>query len=83
MFRSSARLSAQVIRSDSSRWESLLTRQAVQQGIRHSALATALQKRMEKVVLSETSGSHSQRVQAEYLKEIEEVASKAKLPGSK
>lgn len=62
VLRSSAWLSAQVIRSDSSRWESLMTRQAVQQGIRHSALATALQKRMEQVVLSETSGSHSQRV---------------------
>ena len=55
-------MSSQVIRSDSSRWESLLMRQAAQQGIRHSALATALQKRMEQVVLSETSGSHSQRV---------------------
>lgn len=36
-----------------------------------AAFTTALQKRMEQTVLGLTSGSYSQRVQAEYLKELE------------
>ena len=36
-----------------------------------ASLAEALQRRMEAVVLGLPSGSHAQRVQAEYLKELE------------
>jgi hypothetical protein len=36
-----------------------------------AAFTTALQKRMEQTVLGLKSGSYSQRVQAEYLKELE------------
>jgi hypothetical protein len=37
----------------------------------------ALQRRMESVVLGLPSGSYAQRVQAEYLKELEERAKAA------
>jgi hypothetical protein len=47
-------------------------RQQLQQDeVNQSAVSEALQKRMENVVLSMQSGSHSQRVQAEFLKEVE------------
>jgi len=51
-----------VLRSEPSKWESVLFKQAVEEQVDHAALSKALQKRMELVVLSETSGSHSQRV---------------------
>jgi hypothetical protein len=37
-----------------------------------TAYTTAMQKRMEATVLSLQSGSYTQRVQAEYLKELEQ-----------
>jgi hypothetical protein len=47
-------------------------RQQLQQDeVNQSAVSEALQRRMENVVLSMQSGSHSQRVQAEFLKEVE------------
>lgn len=72
----------EVIMGDPKQWEQIMMRQMVSDGVSHSAFATALQKRMEGVVLKESSGSHSQRVQAEFLKEIEDVSKKVKLPGS-
>jgi hypothetical protein len=48
-----------------------------------ASFMTAMQKRMESTVLGLKSGSYSQRVQAEYLKEVDERSKKvfAKLAG--
>jgi hypothetical protein len=52
-------------------------------GLSETSFTSALQKRMEATVLMLKSGSYSQRVQAEYLKEVEERGKKvfAKLAG--
>lgn len=52
-------------------WDGILSEAAVGQAGVESGLAAALQQRMEGVVLGLPNGSYAQRVQAEYLKEVE------------
>ena len=54
-------------------WDGLLQSAAVDagSGVTQLAVVTALQQRMEGVVLGLPNGSYAQRVQAEYLKELE------------
>jgi len=60
----------------------LCRQRAAQDDLNESAVTEALQRRMENVVLSVQSGSHTQRVQAEFLKEVEASMKKA-FKGSK
>jgi len=53
-------------------WDALLARsRAEAPGLTELALQTALQQRMEGVVLGLPNGSYAQKIQAEYLKELE------------
>jgi hypothetical protein len=54
-------------------WAAAL-RSKAQEGLGESAFMQALQRRMETVVLGVASGSYAQRVQAEFLKELESRA---------
>jgi hypothetical protein len=60
-------------------WDALLHAAAKDQagGVPQLAVVTALQQRMEGVVLGLPNGSYAQRVQAEYLKELERRVSSA------
>lgn len=61
----------QVIAADEDKWEPLIQQLIHSDQITHTDFSQDLQKRMEGTLLGQTSGSYTQRVQAEYLKEIE------------
>lgn len=61
----------QVLVAEERQWYPLLRRLAAEGAISEAAFTEALQRRMEGVVLGLQSGSYAQRVQAEYLKEVE------------
>ena len=60
-----------VISARPATWADTLWRETTLQQVSESAFSEALQRRMEGVVLNLQSGSHAQRVQAEFLKEVE------------
>lgn len=65
----------QLLAEDEALWTRLLrARLLVEQDISEASFMEALQRRMESVVLGLPSGSYAQRVQAEYLKELESRA---------
>lgn len=64
----------QVILAQESQWASLIRSLALDGTISEAAFMEALQRRMEGVVLGLQSGSYAQRVQAEFLKEVESRA---------
>jgi hypothetical protein len=76
-----ARVLDEVIAAEEHEWEGIIERSATEAAgpaaaagggpLAEAAFADALQRKMEATVLGLTSGSYAQRVQAEYLKEIE------------
>ncbi|EFJ51753.1 hypothetical protein VOLCADRAFT_103396 [Volvox carteri f. nagariensis] len=60
--------------SEERQWYSLIRSLAAEGAISEASFMEALQRRMEGVVLGLQSGSYAQRVQAEYLKEVESRA---------
>ena len=63
-----------LIATDERRWATIIREQAQNEAISEVSFLEALQRRMESVVLGLPSGSYTQRVQAEYLKELEDRA---------
>lgn len=63
-----------VIWAEEADWDDIIRRQATAGTISEAVFMEALQKKMEGTVLGMQSGSYAQRVQAEYLKEIESRA---------
>lgn len=63
-----------MILAQESQWASLIRSLALDGTISEAAFMEALQRRMEGVVLGLQSGSYAQRVQAEFLKEVESRA---------
>lgn len=61
----------QVIQADEEQWEPLIRQLLESDQTTESDFSLELQKKMEGTVLGQSSGSYKQRVQAEYLKEIE------------
>mmetsp|Transcript_14568 Transcript_14568/g.44035 ORF Transcript_14568/g.44035 Transcript_14568/m.44035 type:complete len:364 (-) Transcript_14568:1813-2904(-) len=66
-----------IIDSDPNTWEGEV-KQLYQSGTSYNELLTALQMRMENLIMEGAVGSHTQRVQAEYLKQLQEITEKAK-----
>ena len=65
---------SELLKVDEAKWASIL-RKKVQDGeISEVSFLESLQRKMESVVLGLSSGSYAQRVQAEYLKELESRA---------
>ncbi|KAL4431208.1 hypothetical protein ABPG75_006464 [Micractinium tetrahymenae] len=64
----------ELLAADEALWGRLIRQRAADGDVSEPALMEALQRRMEGVVLGLPSGSYAQRVQAEYLKELEERA---------
>ncbi|EFN59214.1 hypothetical protein CHLNCDRAFT_138166 [Chlorella variabilis] len=64
----------ELLAADEALWTRLIRQRADEGSISEPAFMEALQRRMESVVLGLPSGSYAQRVQAEYLKELEERA---------
>lgn len=62
----------ELLASDEARWAENIREKALNGEISEVSFMEALQRRMEGVVLGLPSGSYTQRVQAEYLKELEE-----------
>ncbi|KAI7839062.1 hypothetical protein COHA_007204 [Chlorella ohadii] len=67
----------ELLAADEGMWTRLIRQRASEGGPSEAALMECLQRRMESVVLGLPSGSYAQRVQAEYLKELEERAKAA------
>lgn len=65
-----------MLAADIEQWDELLG-QAKEAGYGTGAFVEELRKKMEGVVLGMANGSYSQRVMAEYLKEVEERANVA------
>lgn len=65
---------AELLRTDESRWAVVIRKKAQDAEISEVSFLEALQRKMEAVVLSLSSGSYAQRVQAELLKELESRA---------
>ncbi|KAK9820259.1 hypothetical protein WJX72_008197 [[Myrmecia] bisecta] len=63
----------QILEADEAQWADRI-KGAAANGISEAAFLEALQKRMERTALACAAGSYAQRVQAEYLKEVEERA---------
>eukprot|EP00890_Picochlorum_soloecismus_P000294 jgi/Picsp_1/1265/NSC_04746-R1_protein len=61
----------EVLSARESNWANLIVEKAKSGDISEESFMEALQKKMENIVLSLSSGSYAQRVQAEYLKELE------------
>lgn len=61
----------QIIAAEEKEWAGLISGAASEGRLTEAGLMEALQRKMEGTVLGLTSGSYAQRVQAEYLKEIE------------
>lgn len=64
----------ELVAADESRWSSMIREKAKAGEISEIALMESIQRKMEGVVLGLASGSYAQRVQAEYLKELESRA---------
>ena len=64
----------ELLQSDESKWALMIRKKAQSGEISEIALLEAMQRKMESVVLGLSSGSYAQRVQAEYLKELESRA---------
>lgn len=64
----------ELLAADEALWGRLIRQRAAEGDVSEPAFMEALQRRMEGVVLGLPSGSYAQRVQAEYLKELEERA---------
>ena len=62
---------SELLNSDEGIWASIIRKKAQEGTISEVSFLEALQRKMESVVLGLSSGSYSQRVQAEYLKELE------------
>lgn len=60
-----------ILSARESNWTNLIKEKAESGVISEESFMEALQKKMESIVLSLSSGSYAQRVQAEYLKELE------------
>lgn len=67
-------LCMQVLYAEEQDWSPLIVDYANRGVVSEAAFMEALQKRMEGVVLGLQSGSYAQKVQAEYLKEVESRA---------
>lgn len=67
----------ELLAADESLWGNMISQRAGDGSSSEPAFMSALQRRMEAVVLGLPSGSYAQRVQAEYLKELEERAKSA------
>lgn len=65
---------ADILKEDEGAWAILLRKKAQAGEISEVSFLEALQRKMESVVLGLSSGSYAQRVQAEYLKELESRA---------
>ena len=63
-----------VVAADEREWDFLLSQAAASGGVSSAGFAAAVRRRMEGVALGLASGSYAQRVQAEFLKEVEERA---------
>ncbi|WIA10009.1 hypothetical protein OEZ85_010221 [Tetradesmus obliquus] len=61
----------EVVFAEEQDWEPIIRRAAATGDVAEAAFMEVLQKKMEATVLGMQSGSYAQRVQAEYLKEIE------------
>lgn len=61
-----------VIAADEREWDFLLSQASASGSVSATGFAAAVRKRMEGVALGLASGSYAQRVQAEFLKEVEE-----------
>lgn len=61
----------QVLRAPESEWEAIVSQLNSMGDISEESFMEELQKKMETIVLSLSSGSYAQRVQAEYLKELQ------------
>ena len=61
-----------VIAADEREWDFLLSQASASGSVSAAGFAAAVRKRMEGVALGLASGSYAQRVQAEFLKEVEE-----------
>jgi hypothetical protein len=61
-----------VIAADEREWNFLLSQASATGSVSAAGFAQAVRKRMEGVALGLASGSYAQRVQAEFLKEVEE-----------
>ncbi|KAL4418972.1 hypothetical protein ABPG77_000885 [Micractinium sp. CCAP 211/92] len=64
----------ELLAADEALWGRLIRQRTAEGDVSEPAFMEALQRRMEGVVLGLPSGSYAQRVQAEYLKELEERA---------
>eukprot|EP00879_Flechtneria_rotunda_P003482 GHRR01003711.1.p1 GENE.GHRR01003711.1~~GHRR01003711.1.p1 ORF type:complete len:319 (+),score=117.10 GHRR01003711.1:119-1075(+) len=64
----------EVVYAEEKDWNEIIKKHVAAGGIAEAAFMEALQKKMESTVLGMQSGSYAQRVQAEYLKEIESRA---------
>lgn len=60
-----------VLYAEEKDWEGIITKAAEGGDVAEAAFMEALQKKMEVIVLGMQSGSYAQRVQAEFLKEVE------------
>lgn len=61
----------EVVWAEEAEWEPIVRKAAASGEVAEAAFMEVLQKKMESTVLGMQSGSYAQRVQAEYLKEIE------------
>ena len=61
-----------VIAADEREWDFLLSQASASGAVSAAGFAAAVRRRMEGVALGLASGSYAQRVQAEFLKEVEE-----------
>lgn len=61
-----------VIAADEREWDFLLSQAGASGSVSAAGFAAAVRRRMEGVALGLASGSYAQRVQAEFLKEVEE-----------
>eukprot|EP00798_Chlamydomonas_sp_ICE-L_P025338 gene25338-10995_t len=60
-----------IIPAEPETWDAIIKQKTTSGDMSEATFMDALQKRMEAVVLGLQSGSYAQRVQAEYLKELE------------
>lgn len=61
----------QVVYAEEQDWDGIIKQAAAGGDVAEAAFMEALQKKMELIVLGMQSGSYAQRVQAEFLKEVE------------
>ena len=61
----------EVLFAEEQEWGNIIRKSAAGGDVAEAAFMEALQKKMELIVLGMQSGSYAQRVQAEFLKEVE------------